>query len=210
MHSRNKKIMIFLGDIFSLYLALSLTILIRFGRTADESLIKSHFEVFSALFAIWIIVFYIFNLYEIGSAKPTPQTVGKMLGAFAVNIFLGISFFYIIPSIGFTPKTNLLLVVLFSSALIILWRRFFYQFFESSFRKKIAFYSESPEMSALKEEMEKNNYLGIYLGTFSSVKDIPFSGNESPDIIITSEKLSLAELYDFKNYEGELLRTSQA
>ena len=210
MHSRNKKTAIFLGDIFSLYLALSLTILIRFGYTINQRLITSHFRTFSMLFAIWIIVFYIFNLYELGAAKPTPRTVGRLLGAFAVNMFLGISFFYIVPSLGITPKINLLLVVLFSSIFIILWRRFFYYFFENSLKKKVAFYSESPEMMILKEEMKKNNYLGIYLGTFSKTKDIPFSGNESPDIIITPEKLSLAELYEFRNYEGELVRTSQA
>lgn len=210
MHSRNKKTAIFIGDIVSLYLALALTILLRFGRAIDQSLIRSHFTTFSMLFFIWIIVFFIFNLYELGAAKPTPRTVGRLLGAFTVNTFLGITFFYIVPSLGITPKINLLLVVLFSSGLIILWRRFFYYFFENSLKKKVAFYSESPEMSILKEEMEKNNYLGIYLGTFSDAKKIPFFGNNSPDIIITPEKLSLAELREFRNYEGELVRTSQA
>src|SRR6478672_872842 len=129
MHSRNKKIAIFLGDIFSLYLALALTILFRFGWAVNHALLVSHLITFSILFAVWVCIFFLFNLYELDVAKPTPRTVGRLLGAFTVNIFLGVSFFYIIPSFGITPKINLLLVILFSSILVILWRRFFFYFF---------------------------------------------------------------------------------
>lgn len=119
---RLKQILLVIGDAAILYVALFLTLLIRYGITWDSPETQSHFQPFSILFALWILVFYINGLYEIGRMKNTENFIYDLAAATFVSAFLSIAFFYFVTVYGITPKTNLFIFLGLAFALMYAWR----------------------------------------------------------------------------------------
>lgn len=119
---RLKQILLVLGDVATLYVALFLTLFIRYGVTWEGAETQSHFQPFSILFALWILVFYVNGLYEIGRMKNTGTFVKNLLAAIFVAAALSVAFFYFVTVYGITPKTNLFIFLIFAFALMYVWR----------------------------------------------------------------------------------------
>lgn len=116
-----KRFLLFLGDTATLYLALFLTLFIRYGRHFDTQL-DFHFLPFTLIFAVWLIVFYISNLYELSLAKNDIRFFSTLLYSIAVNSVISLIFFYFIPFFGIAPKTNLFIFTAIITALSFIWR----------------------------------------------------------------------------------------
>ena len=65
MMFRLKKFFLLFGDIFFLYFALYLTVIIGFWGAWNQTLFFSHVFLFSWLYVLWLVVFYIFDLYDL-------------------------------------------------------------------------------------------------------------------------------------------------
>ena len=117
-----KQLILVLGDIIALYLALALTLLIRYQEPFSSEAISTHFEPFSIVFIIWILVFYIIGLYEIRSLKNTTNFIRKLITALVINIVITVSFFYFVTAYGITPKTNLFIFLALIFLLEYAWR----------------------------------------------------------------------------------------
>ena len=111
-----RKILLLFGDIVLLYLALFLTVFFDFPQ---------HVLPFSILYFFWLIIFYIFGLYDLGAIRIRVVLYPKILGAILCGLGLGMVFFYLVPLFGITPKTNLLLNVLIFGILFLIWRKLF-------------------------------------------------------------------------------------
>ena len=68
MNNDLKKLILLGGDILILYFSLYLTLIIRYWGGYSEKIWSSHFWPFTAIFVIWIIIFYIANLYNLNLA----------------------------------------------------------------------------------------------------------------------------------------------
>ncbi len=119
---RLKQILLVIGDAVTLYAALFLTLLIRYGITWNSPETQSHFQPFSILFALWILVFYINGLYEIGKMKNNEAFVYNLGAAAFVSATLSVAFFYFITVYGITPKTNLFIFLAFAFGFMYAWR----------------------------------------------------------------------------------------
>ena len=117
-----RKILLILGDISILYLSLFLTLVIRYGGNFDSQ-INIHLLPFSIVFALGLIILYIFNLYNIETNKNNPSFFSSLINAVMIMAGSAAVLFYIIPAFGIAPKTNL---VIFSLVFIIL--EFFWRF----------------------------------------------------------------------------------
>jgi len=118
MTRTKKKFVIAIVDYLLFFLSLCIVILIRYGVNNFKSEMIQHFPVFSLIYFLWIIIFYIFELYDMTHEILIKNYILAMLinGAIAVTIF------YTVSGLGITPKTNLLLNLVIFTLLFIPWR----------------------------------------------------------------------------------------
>ncbi len=112
------------GDVVVLYLALFLTLLLRYNGISAE-VWQTHAMPFTIIFLVWIIVFYVADLYDLRLLKNSiefTQKLGVILGLCAG---IAILFFYFLPGFGIAPKVNLFIFIAFAGALGYAWRTFY-------------------------------------------------------------------------------------
>ncbi len=119
-----KKLLLLLGDILILYISLFLTLYIRYGQDFRHK-IDVHLLPFSSIFIVWVLFFYIANLYDIGFSKNNNQFFSTLLYSIATISFVSVAFFYLIPFLGITPKTNLFIFIVLATLLQFAWRYYF-------------------------------------------------------------------------------------
>ncbi|NCO80103.1 hypothetical protein GW884_02330, partial [Candidatus Falkowbacteria bacterium] len=68
MNNKFKKIALLGGDIIILYLSLYLTLLIRYSSKQLATSWAIHLWPFTIIFLLWLIIFYISNLYNLNLA----------------------------------------------------------------------------------------------------------------------------------------------
>ena len=108
-----------------MFTALLLGLMIRYRTINISEHWNAHATSFGMLFAVWVVILFVNNAYDLRRAKNTIVLFQNISLSFLVNFFLGLAFFYFIPAFRITPKTNLILVVLLATALVSLWRALF-------------------------------------------------------------------------------------
>jgi lipopolysaccharide/colanic/teichoic acid biosynthesis glycosyltransferase len=169
---QHQRSMLFLGDVISLLLSFALMIVIRFDIHTQQLFINQQAMLFAWLFIIWLIIFFVFDLYNLRRVNPNPRNIGLLLASVAVNGILGIVFFYFFSRDGISPKTNLLLVSTFSFILLIAWRRLFYHLFTVRFTRTIATIGTSPLITELQTELKKNPHFGEHIIHWDNINDV--------------------------------------
>lgn len=129
---RIKKISLVLGDLAILYLSLWLTLVLRYGLTDASSWWAQHFWPFSFVYLIWIIIFFISRLYELGQAENNAKIAASLLKVSLINAILAMAFFYFIPNVGIAPKRVLFLNIAIAAVLFFIWRLIYNRFVRSS------------------------------------------------------------------------------
>lgn len=119
-----KKFGLFLLDIAVFYMALALVIGLRYESNFRTEL-NLHLAPFTIILVIWILVFYISNLYDIALAKNNTRFYSNFFYALTISSTISIIFFYFVSFFAITPKTNLFLFILFYTGLGFLWRSAF-------------------------------------------------------------------------------------
>lgn len=122
-----RKFLLFIGDIITLYSALFLTLLLRYGPNLDEQ-INIHLLPFSIIFATWLLIFYIANLYDIGFTKNNILFFSDFFYSIAAVSAISILLFYFTPFFGITPKTNFFIFTAVAVILQTAWRFYFNRF----------------------------------------------------------------------------------
>ena len=125
MNNKFKKIILLCGDAFILYLSLYLTLLVRYRELPDYAIWQRHFWIFSLIFLVWIIIFYISDLYNLLLAVNNAKFYSLAFRSILISGLLSAAFFYLNPNIGIAPKTNLALYIFIFALLFSLWRQIF-------------------------------------------------------------------------------------
>ena len=158
---RLKQILLVLGDATTLYVALFLTLFIRYGVRWDSPETQSHFQPFSLLFAVWILIFYINGLYEIGWMKNTATFLKNLGAATFVSATISVAFFYFITIYGITPKTNLFIFLAFAFVFMYIWRTFYNNALGQHLPvTSVAFFRKSKVTEEIAREIAENPQLG--------------------------------------------------
>jgi exopolysaccharide biosynthesis polyprenyl glycosylphosphotransferase len=150
-----RKVILAIGDIVCFYLALYLMALLR-NLTPDY--FSVHLKLFSLIFLAWLIVFYAGHFYELNNLKERKKIISLLFKLQLINILLAIVIFYLYPII--TPKTNLVLIIVFSSVLVLIWRLIFYSIFSHRLVYKTILIGESGEIKEIKKQLEESPHLG--------------------------------------------------
>lgn len=159
--SRLKQAFLMAGDIITLYAALILTLWLRYGNLFYAQLIDYHFQPFTIIFIIWLLVFYIAGLYDLKSLKNNYEFDKAFWYAVIFNLIIAALFFYLIPYFGITPKTNLVIFFLIFGGANYAWRQAYNLILaktEAASRLLVVGSSKSAE--ELVEKIENNPQLG--------------------------------------------------
>ena len=161
--SQSKRAALIVGDILLLYLSLYAALAIRYGNEFTSDTWDFHLFPFTVSFAVWIAIFYIGGLYEPSAAKNNYSfyslAIKTVLAALAATVIL----FYLVPSFGIAPKTNLLLMGAIFFALFLLWRHFYNIFIRSSrFSHPTIFIGSNKEMQAVIDIIASHPQLGYH------------------------------------------------
>ena len=116
------------GDLIVFYLGLFLTLILRYRGLFDGNIWNIHNRPFLYVHILWILVFYIAGLYDFKTFASRKIIYEKIVWTMAVAAILAMLIFYLAPAFKITPKTNLLLDVIFVTFLLGLWRRVFWFF----------------------------------------------------------------------------------
>src|SRR3990167_10161377 len=125
MNNKFKKLVLLGGDIIILYFSLYLTLIIRYRDSYTNLIWSNHFWPFTLIFILWLIIFYISNLYNLNLAVNNLKFYRSSGRALVIAGLTAIAFFYLLPQIGIAPKRNLFIYIIVFSVLFYLWRNFY-------------------------------------------------------------------------------------
>lgn len=150
-------LLLFLGDVAIFLFSLWLTLLVRYQAVPGREVLAAHVPSFSFLFLLWLLVFYMAGLYGKRVVLFKSHLWGAILQVQVVNIILGALFFFFVPGIGIAPKTNLVLYLFISLALIFIWRLWLFpRLTRPSYRERAAIIGAGPEVQELVAEVNGN------------------------------------------------------
>ena len=169
MRKRYKKIILLLGDIAVLYLSLYLTLLIRYQAQPDPARWQLHFWPFTAAFVVWLVIFYISDLYNLHLAVNNSRFFSLTLRSVFIAGLLSAAFFYANPKINIAPKTNLAIYLVVFFLLFIGWRRLFNWSLNTYLPKNnIAVIGYNKGVSELIGTLEEKPHLGYKIKLIAS------------------------------------------
>lgn len=159
-----KKIILLIGDILILYLALWLTLVIRYGQDLVAFEWGRHFWPFTIIYLLWLIVFYIAGLYELDLARNNIVFFSVLLKSLIINAVLAIAFFYFVPYYEITPKTNLFLNLVIFAFLLTGWRQIYNRLIKASaLLQGVLIIGRHQESQQIAQIIKNNPQLGYQL-----------------------------------------------
>lgn len=167
---RPEALFLFLGDIFFLAFSLLATLVVRYGEFPNARVFGIHFLPFSFLFFASAVVFFIAGLYEKHTLlfkSKLPQTI---FYAQLANIAIAALFFFFIPYFKIQPKTNLFIYLLFSTALVSLWRVYLFPSFSLATPARALLLGEGEESMHVMHEVNGNNRYPVRFIEFYNLK----------------------------------------
>ncbi len=181
-----RQIILLLGDIILAYIALILTVVFGFWGNFSWQIFWQHFLPFTFLYFFWFIFFYIFDLYNLNLIRPKVEFLARIGSCFLVCFALGMIFFYLIPFLGITPKTNLLINIIIFALLTSIWRRSFYHLFSAHLLQRVAFLGKNPLAESLVKEFKTQPHLGYKFVKFLNIRKalLPQLKNRKIDTLI--------------------------
>ncbi len=132
-----KKFGLFLSDILALYGSLLLTLYIRYGKLEDFGYYHNlHLIPFGITFVLWLIIFYIADLYEPKTFRNNLDFYSSLFPSILIASSISIIFFYFIPFF-ITPKTNLFIFIVLFTGFEVINRFLWNKLFETKFKKSV-------------------------------------------------------------------------
>lgn len=148
---------LFIGDLVVFALSLWITLLVRYGAVPGKEVLDQHIPPFAILFGMWLLVFYLSGLYGKRIILSKTSLPNALLKTQVVNILIAAVFFFLMPSSGIAPKTNLVIYLGVSLMLIFPWRlALFPRLSRPGSREKALLVAEGPEALELTREVNGN------------------------------------------------------
>lgn len=148
--------LLILGDIALFFIALWLTLFVRYFGWPSGELLAAHFGPFLILSVVWIFIFYIAGLYDKQTLFLKSLLFTRILNTLVVNGIIAALLFLIIP-FGIAPKTNLVIYLLVSVVLFTWWRMYAYRYIAPKVQHRAILLADGPEAIELVDEINNND-----------------------------------------------------
>lgn len=190
--SRLKQVVPMIGDIAILYFSLIATLYIRYGNFFYAQLIDYHIEPFSVIFIVWVMIFYIAGLYDLKSLKNDLEFETRFWYTLTANCLIAVLFFYLIPSFGITPKTNLVIFFLIFGGLNYVWRQTYNLILNrSKALNRLLIIGDNKTTEEIAEKINTNPQLGYTIKHWMKEGLTDRDFDHLAEIIITNEITTL-------------------
>ena len=182
--NNQRSIWLVIGDFACFGVGLYLFLLGVYGYHGFAKALDIHAFPMAILAIIWMVVFYVFNFYDLRHTKPDMLFVRKFIISAVICLGIGFIFFYINPLTRITPKSNLLIFEALSFICIFGFRRLFHVTSLKSTHTRLAIVCSEEKYHPLVSEINNNPQLGFEtLGTFKSMQDFILA-NVPADLLI--------------------------
>lgn len=153
--------LILVGDLAVLYFSLWLALFLRYLKLPEQHLYQEHLLPFSWLFVVWLLVFYIADLYGRSFYLGNKKILGLLFKSQLANSVIAVFFFYFSTFYEITPKTVLFVDLAISFVLLLLWRLFVGYLLKFRLKKKLVLIGSGAEFEELAGCLMKNNRYGF-------------------------------------------------
>ncbi|MEK7621721.1 MAG: sugar transferase [Patescibacteria group bacterium] len=162
-YGTQQALLLLLGDLAAYTLALWLTLLLRYWTFPSGAAFLSHLYPFGFVFLIWVIVFFIADLYGRQSSSFDSRLAETVINAQLAGSLLTIVFFYYVPFFSITPKVTLFIDLFLSLGLVFIWRRYGSRSLRRGRVENYLFHCRGSEVEELKRELARNQKYQISL-----------------------------------------------
>ena len=156
MNSRLKKIILFIGDFTSLFLALTIVLSVRYDQANFNNQLLSHLGPFSVVFVIWLIIIYVSGLYDLNLRVKGRRFFRSVLSAVTMAGLVSVIYFYLNIASNVTPKTNLALFIAFFIIIFYAWRYLHQTISHAVPRTGLAIIGANQKSLTIAEELLRN------------------------------------------------------
>lgn len=157
---KKEAILLFVGDIAVLFVALYLTLTLRYNAIPSQGLLVLHLVPFCFIFAVSILVSFIAGLYEKHTLILKKKLPSILTKAQIANAIIAVSFFYFIPYFNITPKVVLFIYLALSLIFMVAWRMFVAESLGGRRKNRALLLAFGKEASLLHEEIQNNPRYG--------------------------------------------------
>lgn len=150
-----------IGDIIVFNIALLLTLTLRYLELPDAERLVSHLGPFLKFSAVWLLVFFILGLYDKHTSLLKQLLLSRILYAQVINVVVAGILFFVIP-FGIAPKTNLVIYLVISIALLTWWRLRLVPNLSPTKKHKAVLFANGEEAVQLVDEINNNDRFSYY------------------------------------------------
>lgn len=195
------------GDLLVLGLSLWLTLFLRYWQIPEGDFFIKHLASFSSIFAVWLLIFYIVDLYGRSFYLYRQSLLGLLLAAQAANGLISAACFYFLPYYGIAPKTILFINIAVAFALLWLWRSAVKFWLKLNAKENLALVGSGPEFKELATELAQNEQYGfkVFMAIDSArlAGDFAEAGQRLFDEALAKEKNIIFVVESFKDLPKE-------
>lgn len=162
MFKRLKQIILLAGDFFFLNLALFLALALRYPQETWKDNFAGHLPYFLVVFLIWLIFFYINDLYNLNLGLRRRKFFLQTMSASGLSSLFSIIYFYLNVQSTIAPKTNLFVFIAIFIVLFFIWRSLYQAIIKSVLPKNnLAIIGQNEYTAKILQELENNPGAGF-------------------------------------------------
>ena len=185
----NRAGLIIFGDFIAFWVSFILLVLIRFNVQDYDLAVNTHILPFIILYISWVLVFYIFGLYDLITIKPTIPYLQRWIMAIVFSFGIGILLFYFVPIFGIAPKMNLMIQIMGFGLFSFFFRRIIYNLFSKTITAPVILVGDSLYLSILEKTILGNPQIGLrIIGKFKKINEINSELGKTNNLIIIIDK----------------------
>lgn len=185
----NRRGLIIFGDFIAFWVSFVLLIFIRFEAKDYSLAVHSHLVPFIILYVTWVLVFYVFGLYDLITIKPTIPYLRRWIVALVCSLVLGIILFYLVPIFGIAPKVNLAIQFIEFAILSFFFRRMIYRLYSKTITQPTILIGNSHYLKILENNIQGNPQIGLkIIKHIQTLSELDLSKENTKDLIIILDK----------------------
>lgn len=175
--------LLLVGDIVALFVALYLTLTLRYHALPSQELLFLHLVPFSFIFLASILVSFIAGLYEKHTLILKRKIPSILTQAQIANTLIAVAFFYFIPFFNITPKIILFLYLVLSLVFMVAWRMSIAESLGGRRKTRALLIGHGHEIKELHEEIQNNPRYGTTFFEWIDISTTELKGQSILELI---------------------------
>lgn len=192
------------------YIGLFVTIQLWYPAGLEENLWRDHLIHFSIIYALWLIVFFAYTLFDLATFRSRSAIVSRLLAAMVTNGVIATAYFYFQPELILTPRRFLLVHLAITAIGLMMWYMAVHYFLPRIWQRQLYIHQTLYEQKLhtdIQQFLSSHNTFGWqFAGQFNPNEIVAY---EKATVILpaslTADTQELAQLFVYKRRGIEFL-----